>query len=63
VEKDYTRYCITQEGAEYMDSLRRDEIEDIDDGEMEFNTIERMFNEEEWNDDAYDFWKETQGDE
>lgn len=60
---EYTRYCITPEGAEYMDSLWRDEIEGIDDGEMEFDTIEQMFNEEEWNDDAYDFWKETQGDE
>lgn len=87
---EYTRYCITPEGKEYLrrmlEEKKSDEDElDIDfeinmDEEIDFENLkifdddddefepeeDELFDDdffrinEERNDDAYDFWKETQ---
>lgn len=87
---EYTRYCITPEGKEYLRRMLEEKKSDEDDSDNEFelNMDEeidfenlKIFDEddddfepeedelfdddffrinEERNDDAYDFWKETQ---
>lgn len=59
--EEYTRYCITEEGKEYLKKMleekENDEEDDIDD-EIDFDNL-RIVDDEEDNDEAYDFWKET----
>lgn len=87
---EYTRYCITPEGKEYLRRMLEEKNSDEDESDIEFelNMSEeidfedlKIFDDddeefepdedelldddffrlnEERNDDAYDFWKETQ---
>lgn len=87
---EYTRYCITPEGKEYLRRMLEEKKSDEEDSDIEFelNMNEeidfenlKIFDDddeefepdedelldddffrinEERNDDAYDFWKETQ---
>ena len=62
MEKDYTRYCITEEGKEYLRKMLEekegDEEDDIGD-EIDFDNL-RIIGDEGDNDEAYDFWKEIE---
>lgn len=62
MEKDYTRYCITEEGKEYLRKMLEekedDEEDDIGD-EIDFDNL-RIIDDEGDNDEAYDFWKEIE---